>query len=323
MARPLRIEYEGALYHVTARGNERSKIFFTKRDYQKFKEYIAGAEIKYGFKLHAYVLMTNHYHLIIETPDMNLGKIMHHLNGSYTTYINIKRKRSGHLFQGRYKAILVDKDNYLLELSRYLHLNPVRAKMVVKPEEYTHSSYGSYISAIKEEIVTRDIILDMLTRSGARAGERYKAYVESGLEEELQSPLTKVYGGMMLGGESFIRDVLSRLESEQLKGAEVSNRKALRASIGEEVIISGLCEHYGVILAEIAGSRRSEARSAGVYLLKKYTGITNARIGELFGSISYSAVAKMFRSFSMKMSDDKELQGRIMNLEGKLSTFKG
>ncbi len=96
MARPLRIEYDGAIYHVTARGNERGRIFFAKRDYLKFKEYLAEAKCKFGCMLHAYVLMTNHYHLIIETPEGNLGKIMHHLNGSYTTYLNIKRKRSGH-----------------------------------------------------------------------------------------------------------------------------------------------------------------------------------------------------------------------------------
>ena len=125
MARPLRIEYEGALYHVTARGNERGKVFFTKADYRKFREYLREGQTKYGFILHCYVLMTNHYHLLIETPEKNLSRIMHYLNSSYTTYINIKRKRSGHLFQGRYKAILVDRDSYLLELSRYLHLwNP-------------------------------------------------------------------------------------------------------------------------------------------------------------------------------------------------------
>src|SRR5208337_4627008 len=111
---------------------------------------------KFGLILHAYVLMTNHYHLIVGTPGKNLGKIMHFINGSYTTYVNIKRKRTGHLFQGRYKAILVDKDNYLLELSRYLHLNPVRAKMVRKPEEYLHSSYRSYVTASQESIVSPD-----------------------------------------------------------------------------------------------------------------------------------------------------------------------
>lgn len=323
MARPLRIEYEGAFYHVTARGNERSKIFFANKDYQKFKEYLADGESKFGFLLHAYVLMTTHYHLIIETPDGNLGKIMHFLNGSYTTYINIKRKRTGHLFQGRYKAILVDKDSYLLELSRYLHLNPVRAKMAEKPEEYPHSSYGSYISDKKEEIVTIDMILGMLTGTGENRGERYKVFVESALGEEQKSPMEKVYGGMMLGREGFIREVLSRLENEQMEGVEVSHRKTLRAIAGVDEILSALCEHYEVGMDEVSRNKRSEARNAGVYLLKKYTGATNSEIGVLFGGISYSAVAKIYGNFSRQLVDCKELQGRIKKLLGRISTFKG
>jgi putative transposase len=115
MARPLRIEYEGAYYHITARGNEKRKIYFTKSDYAKFKGYLAEAKKKYGIIIHSYVLMSNHYHLIIQTPEANLSKAMHCINGSYTTYTNIKRNRSGHLFQGRYKAILIDRDNYLLD----------------------------------------------------------------------------------------------------------------------------------------------------------------------------------------------------------------
>jgi REP-associated tyrosine transposase len=322
MARPLRVEYEGAVYHVTARGNERRKIFFTKRDFQKFKEFLAAGESKYGFLLHAYVLMTTHYHLIIETPDGNLGKIMHFLNGSYTSYLNIKRKRSGHLFQGRYKAILVDKDNYLLELSRYLHLNPVRAKMVEKPEEYPHSSYGSYIFDKKEEIVTTEMILGILTGIGENSEERYKVFVESALGVELKSPLEKVYGGMMLGSEGFIREVLSRLEKEPMERVDVSHRKTLRAIVGVDEIISALCEHYAVGMEEISGNKRSEARNAGVYLLKKYTGATNTEIGELFGCISYSAVTKITQNFSRLMADDKELRGRVKNLLGNNSAFK-
>ena len=155
MARPLRIEYPGAFYHVTARGNERKRIYFTKRDYLKFREYIEDAQEKYGCLLHVYVFMTNHYHMIIETPNPNISKVMHFINGSYTTYINKKRDRSGHLFQGRYKAILIDRDNYLLEASRYIHLNPVRARIVEKPEEFLNSSYASYIpcSGLKAEKV--------------------------------------------------------------------------------------------------------------------------------------------------------------------------
>lgn len=323
MARPLRIEYEGAIYHVTARGNERSKIFFTKKDYLKFKEYIAEAQTKFNFLLHAYVLMTNHYHLIIETPDGNLSKIMHYLNGSYTTYVNIKRKRSGHLFQGRYKAILVDKDSYLLELSRYLHLNPVRAKMVKTPEEYLQSSYGSYTTTSREDIVVTAMTLGMLAGDKAPAKERYKSYVESGLGEEMSSPMEKVYGGMMLGRESFIRDILSRLESEHLERTEISHRKTLRTGAGVEEIVSALCEQYGVTLEKIAGSRRSQARNAMIYLLKKYTGATNTEIGELFEGLSYSAVAKISQNFSKQLANDKDIQCVIKKIQKQISIFKG
>ena len=177
MARPVRIECEGAVYHVTARGNERSKIFFSRKDYARFKEYLGEAKEKYGFLLNAYVLMTNHYHLVVETPQKNLSRIMHYLNGSYTTYTNIKRKRSGHLFQGRYKAIVVDKENYLLELSRYLHLNPVRAKMVEKPEEYPYSSYTSFISASPESMVNVGAVLGMFSKSEKQARKLHQAFV--------------------------------------------------------------------------------------------------------------------------------------------------
>ncbi len=104
MARPLRIEYEGAFYHITARGNERKRIFFGKGDYDKFKEYLLEAQDKYGYRLHCYVLMGNHYHLVIETPNGNMNKVLHYINGSYANYINRKRNRDGHLLQGRYKG---------------------------------------------------------------------------------------------------------------------------------------------------------------------------------------------------------------------------
>ena len=136
MARPLRITYPGAFYHVTSRGNERKNVFKSKRDRVKFLEYLDSATKRYDAVIHAFCLMDNHYHLLLETPSGNLPQIMRHTNGAYTTYFNVKRERSGHLFQGRYKAILVDMDEYAKELSRYIHLNPVRAKMVKTPEEY-------------------------------------------------------------------------------------------------------------------------------------------------------------------------------------------
>jgi len=164
MARALRIEYEGAFYHVTSRGNKRKKVFFSKSDYQRFKSYLESAIEKYDYRLHAYVLMGNHYHLLIETGKANLNKLMHYINGSYTNYINRRKGRSGHLFQGRYKAILIDRDNYLLELSRYIHLNLVRAGIVKSPQDYPLSSYSSFIKKKGEKIVYRDLIWAMTSK---------------------------------------------------------------------------------------------------------------------------------------------------------------
>lgn len=323
MARPLRIEYEGAIYHVTVRGNERRKIFFSRRDYEKFKEYLAEAKEKYRFHIHAYVLMTNHYHLIIETPEKNLSKIMHYLNSSYTTYTNIKRKRSGHLFQGRYKAIVVDKDSYLLELSRYMHLNPVRAGMVEKPEDSPHSSYRAYISGNTENILTCDTILGMFGKSEKPARKKYQTFVELALGEETESPLKQTYGGIILGTENFIRTVLSQIEDEHLEKAEVSHRKSLRSTIGVEEIIEVIRGKYGTGPDECTKHSRNEARNACIYLLKKYTSASNVEIGELFGKLTYSAVAKISQAFAKRMEYDKELRKKVKRIITDISTFKG
>lgn len=203
MARPLRIEYGGAFYHITARGNERKRIFFGKSDYDRFKEYLLEAQEKFGYRLHCYVLMGNHYHLVIETPNGNMNKVLHYVNGSYATYTNKKRNRSGHLWQGRYKGILIDREAYLLELSRYLHLNPVRAGMVEKPEDYRQSSYRSYLGTRKEAIVTTGLILGMVSEDGKTARRGYREYVEKGMDGDSRNPLEDVYGGVILGGRSF------------------------------------------------------------------------------------------------------------------------
>ena len=145
MARPLRIQYPGAYYHVTSRGNERKDIFKSRRDREKFLDYLQSATQRYGAVIHCYCLMSNHYHLLLETPEGNLSQIMQHINGSYTTYFNVKRKRAGHLFQGRYHAVLVEADAYALELSRYVHLNPVHAGIATRPEDHAWSSYAAYL----------------------------------------------------------------------------------------------------------------------------------------------------------------------------------
>lgn len=322
MARPLRIEYEGALYHVTARGNERGKIFFSKTDYRKFEEYLATAQAKYGFIIHCYVLMTNHYHLLIETPGKNLSKIMHHLNSSYTTYINIKRKRSGHLFQGRYKAILVDKDSYLLELSRYMHLNPVRANVVARPEEYPYSSYAAYISD-NDELVTVDPVLSMFSKNVSAARAQYKSFVESALEEKMESLFNNVYGGMILGSSAFIKDTLMQIEDELLNREETSHRRALRASDRFDDIISTVCERHSVSRENLMNPNRNDLKKMCIYLMKKYAAVTNRQIGELLGGMSAFAVAKAYQRMVLDLKTDVSLKKEMSWFESKMSRVKG
>lgn len=322
MARPLRIEYEGAFYHVTCRGNERKKIYFGRSDYDKFRSYLKDAQAKYGYVLHGYVLMPNHYHLLIETPEANLSKCMHFINGSYTNYINKKRKRSGHLFQGRYKGIVLDRDEYLLELSRYIHLNPVRANVVKKPEDYLYSSFKSFISRKQDDIVYRDLILEMISRAKRDAGRRYKAFVEQGLTETLEDPLKEVYAGSILGRKSFIKEALGRLREGILEKQEISYRRQLRASHGSEEIIGFILKHYKIPRGDLSGIR-GQPRKLIIYMLKKYTGITNKQIGELFGELSYSAVAKVLERFSADMEKDRLLRKQVERICNGMSNVKG
>jgi len=162
MARPLRLEFEGAVYNITARGNERKPIFIDDEDRIRFLNILKELTENRQIILYCYCLMTNHYHLLLETPYSNLIRTMHTIQTRYTMYFNFKHKRVGHLFQGRYKSLIVDKENYLLELSRYIHLNPVRAGIVKRAEDYRWSSCRDYLQE-KVEIVERDFILQTIS----------------------------------------------------------------------------------------------------------------------------------------------------------------
>ncbi len=186
MARPLRINYPGAFCHVTSRGNEQRNVFRSKRDREKFYKYLGSATQRYDAVVHVLCLMDNHFHLLVETPSGNLPQIMRHINGAYTTYFNRKRARSGHLFQGRYKAILVDMGEYAKELSRYIHLNPVRAEMVETPAEYEWSSYQFFIGVQKPpKWLFRDFIFGYFGGKVSIAEKGYRKFIGAMINKEL------------------------------------------------------------------------------------------------------------------------------------------
>ena len=210
MARPLRIEYPGALYHVTSRGDRQEPIFDDDRDRTAFLNVLGDVVSRFRWQCHAYCLMGNHYHLMIETPEGNLTKGMRHLNGVFTQWSNRRHQRSGHLFQGRYKAILVDRDAYFLELARYIVLNPVRAAMAKQPQQWAWSSYGAMIGkSTAPAWLTTDVLLGEFGKSRLRARRKYQQFVEEGMSAE--SIWKDLKGQIYLGDDDFVEQMRGKL----------------------------------------------------------------------------------------------------------------
>jgi putative transposase len=205
MVRPLRLEYPGAVYHVMSRGDARKSITRSQNDKPLFLEVLNEAREKYNILIHGYCLMTNHYHLLVETPDGNLSIAMRYINGVYTQRSNARNKTVGHIFQGRYKAILVDKDEYLLCLCRYIELNPVRAGLVTAPEEWEWSSFRQ-IAGIdaKSVLIETDWVLSQFGKSKNLARERYIEYLKSS-DAAADKPFEKMTHRSILGSEEFVR----------------------------------------------------------------------------------------------------------------------
>ena len=213
MARPLRLEFPGALYHLTARGNGRAAIFLNDSDRRAFLSILGDVVERYNWICHAYCLMNNHYHLLIETPDANLSEGMRQLNGVYTQSFNRRRGSVGHVFQGRFKSIIVDKDSYLLELCRYIVLNPVRAGMVGHPKEYPWSSFKSTAGFCrKPEFLFTDWVLAQFGRNRTAARKNYQRFILAGTNEE--PPWKKLAGQCLLGGASFLEKLLPNLKDK-------------------------------------------------------------------------------------------------------------
>jgi putative transposase len=203
MTRPLRITFPGAIYHVTSRGNARAAIFLGDRDRELFVETLAQVIERFNWLCHAYCLMDNHYHLMIETPDGNLAAGMRQLNGVYTQRFNRAHRRVGHVFQGRFKAILVDRDSYLLELCRYVVLNPVRAGIVKRAGEYCWSSYRATAGeADAPAFLTCDWVLSQFGRAKPESARKYREFVRAGMGGE--SPWEQLRGQVLLGREPFV-----------------------------------------------------------------------------------------------------------------------
>ena len=317
MARPLRIEYNGALYHITARGNERNPIYREEGDYQKFLDLLSELPQRYDIFIHGYILMGNHYHLLIETPKGNITKVMHYLNATYTGYFNKKYGRVGHLFQGRYKGLLIEKERYLLSVSRYIHLNPVRAGMSRRPEEYRWSSYPEYIRRDKKnKWLTSDWILGQYSRDEAKARRLYKAFVDEGLTLR-ENPFKDLKEGLILGSENFIDEIKKKIGLK--KHREIPESKRLIRSIKYEDVIRVVTKRFKTGEQEIreTGKRDNLSRKISLYLLRRLTDVSNEDIAGYFG-IGYTAVSQAASRLKKEIKKDKGLKKIVQEMEKEL-----
>lgn len=280
MARPLRIEYHGAWYHFTCRGNETNTIYKDDRDRETFLGILQESIEKYKVELHGYVLMDNHFHLILHTPLGNLNRFAQRFNTAYTGYYNRRHERVGPLYQGRYKAVLVNKDSYLLELSRYIHLNSVRIHKLYKKKlsdrlawlrNYRWSSNRGYgFVRYRDNFVYYSSVLGYLGGDNSDGRKRYREFVEEGLTKGIESPFKDVKGQVILGETGFVDWVYENVLKKKkgiLDSAEQPGSTKLIKEISVDKIVDQICETFMVERNHLL-KRRSNAQEARMVLIE-------------------------------------------------------
>lgn len=292
MARPLRIEFEGALYHITSRGNEKRFIFRSDEDRKIFLNILSDVNKKYNWLCHAYCLMNNHYHSVIETPDGNLSQGMRQLNGVYTQTFNKRHKRVGHIFQGRYKAILIDRESYLLEVCRYVVLNPVRAMSAKDPGEWKWSSYRGTAGLEKPNpCLMTNWVLGQFGSNRRVARQRYSEFVKAGIGEA--SIWDKTEGQILLGGDDFVKKYMDYLKGyEEIKEIPKNHRYISRPGL------SKLFDRYLLNNKHLRNKKIFEA----VY---KY-GYSQKEIAD-FLKIHYSTISRLIKDQKTRPDPQSEL----------------
>jgi putative transposase len=332
MARQLRVQFKGAIYHVTARGNSQTDIYLDDQDRRFFLSSLERYAEAYSVRIYLYCIMLNHFHLVVETPRANLGRFMHSLLTGYTVYFNQRHHLHGHLTQGRYGAKLVEGDAYILKLSRYVHLNPVKVKGVVElPEEkrlqclrqYAWSSYLAYIGLRPRHKWVEYGPVECL--AGGRGEDRilrYRQFVEGGLvadDEEFLGDLAR--SSHCIGGDKFreyVDGLYDELVKEREKPEDVQFRR-IGAQATPEAVISAVCRVAGLKPEELQKRRRDWIwRGVAASLLCKRAGLTRRACAALLGLKSGAAVSYHVLKADGKMASDKRLVSQITKIENRI-----
>ncbi|MDZ7831940.1 MAG: transposase [Desulfobacterales bacterium] len=335
MARQLRIQYPGAYYHVTSRGNGGQDIYKDYRDYDRFLNILSESIDIFNVSLLAYACMTNHFHLFLTTPEANLAEFMRHFNITYTSAFNRRHNRAGHLYQGRYKSLLVDADHYLKEVSRYIHLNPVRIKKHARKsveekirllDQHRYSSFGGYVRLKKRvDFINYQKILDCFGGDTSQGRKRYRRFVYNGLTGDLEGVSDLVNKMGIIGDSDFVEHIRQTyLEKDAGQShREQPQLKVARTYWMPEDLIKNVSQILGKEEDEICRrGKNAKDRAMLMELLYRFCDITQAEVGRLVGGIDYSAVSVARKRLRLSMESDAALKQQFEEIADKLSRLK-
>lgn len=294
------------------RGRRGDPVFQSKEDYQRFIDILHEAIELFSLRISAYCLMTNHYHLLVQTPDANLSRCMRHINGVYTQRFNAQYGYDGPLFRGRYKAVLVGKDSYLLQLVRYIHKNPIRAGIVKRPELYQWSSHRGYLSKAKKwDWLNKQLILSMFAKNSKHRLKRYRSFMAEEEDETFLDRMNLKRLPSILGDSQFVNAIKDGF-FEQKRHIEVPDSKRL-APDGFD-IINAVCNYYSIDNVELFAAKRgvvNEARNMAIYLFRYLRGDSLTTIGKVFDIQSYSTVSSIIERFKVRMQTERKLARKV------------
>jgi putative transposase len=322
MSRPLRIQYAGAWYHVMNRGASRQRIFIDEDDRKDFLNLLGEISDIFTVRIHAYCLLDNHYHLIIDTPQANISRAMRHLNGVYTQRFNRNHGTDGSVFRGRFKAILIDADSYLLEVVRYIHLNPVRANIVETAEQYPWCSHNAYLDRRPSlSWLVRDEVLGRFGEKFNQSIKRYREFIKAEIPSDIEEFYAMKKSPIILGAERFQDWVRAKLISTDKEDYEIPEAKVLHSSISANHVVEIILKRYKIgkeMLERVHRGKWNEPRDVAIHLCRKECGLTLKGIATKFGITAYTTISMAHRRVVKRKTKDESFRRRLKTIINEL-----
>ncbi len=316
MSRPLRIEYPGAWYHVMNRGRRSESIYLNEEDYQTFVDLLIEASELWSVNVYAFSLMPNHYHILINTPLGNLSRFMRHVNGVYTQRFNKAHGYEGTLFKGRYKSMLIEFDSYFLQLVRYIHRNPIRAKLVTDLDKYRWTSHHAYINKSTEwEWIKTELLLSMLAENEAQQVSEYRDFIGISDDQNIVKVLESKKWPSLLGGENFVSSIKKKYFPEK-KNKDIPESVNLAPDL--EVIRKIVSEYYKIAPGNLYREKRrsyNEPRDIAIYMSRYLRNDSLMQISNDYLLGNESSVSSILNSINELIKSDPLIENKVAELK--------